>query len=469
MNNFLSNFLKISTLPTLISVIVLAISIWIMALTKKKKIKFSNRMLVALVFGLIIGLGIDLIFGKGEVFNDISREEISIWYNLVGGTFVRLIQMVAVPVVFLSVFFVILDFEGKNIKRFTFRTLVMLLGTTAIAAIVAIILVNVTGLVNQPFAGDISKSMTERISGISESSFPQYFGNIVPNNIFQAFTNNGGVISVALIAVLFAISAKFLMSKGKVEVNPVIDFLRGVKKLINSVLINIIKIMPYAIIALVANTIISNGIDSIIALIGFIAVLYLAIVAMLLIYMIILALVGLNPIQFYKKSFPTMIFAFSSRSSVGTLPQTLNTMVNRLGISERTANFIGPLSTTVGMNGCAGVFPAMLGVLVAAQAGVELNLSFYFLLVLVVTLGSIGIAGVPGTATVAATVTLNGIGLGQYFGSVGSVFGIDPIIDMGRTMLNVTGSMVSAVVVDIWEGSHSKEKYDAKVSDDEEM
>lgn len=467
MNSFLSNFLKISTVPTLISVAILAIAIWIMLLTKKKKMKFSNRMLVALILGIVIGVGIDLIFGKNEVFNNVSRQEISIWYYLVGGTFVKLIQMMAVPIVFLSVFFVILDFEGKNIKGFTFKTLALLLGTTAISAMVAIILVNVTGLVNKPFAGDISEGMTERISGISQLSFPQYFGDIVPNNIFNAFANNGGVISVALIAVLFAISAKFLKSKGKTEINPVIDFLRGVQKLVNSVLINIIKIMPYAIVALIANTIISKGIDSIIALIGFIAVLYLSVFVMLLVYMIMLSMVGLNSVQFYKKAFPTMIFAFSSRSSLGTLPQTIDTMVNKLGVSERTANFIGPLSTTVGMNGCAGVFPAMLGVLVAQAAGVELNLAFYFLLVLVVTLGSIGIAGVPGTATVAATVTLNGIGLGQYFSSVGSVFGIDPIIDMGRTMLNVTGSMVSALVVDRWEGTHNKEKYDEEVIDED--
>lgn len=462
MNNFLSNFLKISTLPTLIALITLCVAIGLMVVTKKKKVSFSSRMLIALVLGLVIGLGLDLIFGNNQTYNEVARGEISVWFNLVGGTFVRLIQMMAVPIVLFSVFFVILDFEGKNIKGFTFKTLVMLLGTTAIAALVAILMVNITGLINKPFAGDLSESMTDKIAGVSSSSFPEFFGSIVPNNITQAFTNNGGVISVALIAVLFAISAKFLLSKGKKEINPVIDVLRGFHKLVNSVLINIIKIMPYAIVALVANTIISNGIEAIKGLFGFIAVLYLSVIVMLLVYMVILALVGLNPIQFYKNAYPTMIFAFSSRSSLGTLPHTLNTLTEKMGVSERTANFIGPLSTTVGANGCAGIFPAMLGVLVAAAAGVELNLSFYFLLVLVVTLGSIGIAGVPGTATVAATVTLNGVGLGQYFNRVGAVFGIDPIVDMGRTMLNVTGAMVSAVVVDIWEGTHNKEIYNAK-------
>ena len=122
------------------------------------------------------------------------------------------------------------------------------------------------------------------------------------------------------------------------------------------------------------------------------------------------------------------------------------------------------------MNGCAGVFPAMLGTLIAGAVGTELNLSFFVLVVVIVTVGSIGIAGVPGTATVAATVTLNGLGYGHTISSIGAVFGIDPIIDMGRTMLNVAGTMVSAIVVDKWDGTFNREIYDApmKASSDEE-
>ena len=188
---------------------------------------------------------------------------------------------------------------------------------------------------------------------------------------------------------------------------------------------------------------------------------------MMLIYIPILIVSGLNPVTFYKKAYPTLVFAFSSRSSVGTLPYTLDTLENKMGVSSKTANFVGSLSTTIGMNGCAGVFPAMLAIIVGGAAGVPLNLSFYLLVVIVVTLGSIGIAGVPGTATVAATVTLNGVGLGNYFDKIGAVFGIDPLIDMGRTMLNVCGGMVSAVVVDRWEGTIDVEKYNTKIVDED--
>lgn len=118
------------------------------------------------------------------------------------------------------------------------------------------------------------------------------------------------------------------------------------------------------------------------------------------------------------------------------------------------------------MNGCAGIFLAVLGVMFTNATGVDVNISILVLLVTVVTMDSIGIAGVLGTATVAATVTLNGIGLGAYVSEIGAVFGIDPIVDMGRTMLNVTGSMVSAVVVDRWEGNFDMKQFNAPTKAD---
>ena len=256
---------------------------------------------------------------------------------------------------------------------------------------------------------------------------------------------------------------RFLKVKKPDQIKPLITLLDSLTLTINSTLINIIKLMPYGVIALVANTIISNGIAAIASVIGFIVAIYVAIIIMMLVYVVILLALGLNPLTFYKKAYTTIVFAFSSRSSVGTLPYTLKTLTEDLGVSKETANFVGTLGTSIGMNGCAGVFPAMLATLVAAVVGVEMTISFYFLVVIVVTVGSIGIAGVPGTATVAATVTLNGLGLGAAMSYIGSIFGIDPIIDMGRTALNVTGSMISAIVVDNWEDSFDKDLYNASL------
>lgn len=457
-NSFLTGFLKISTFETLIILAILLVAVGVLMFLKKK-MSFSSRMLVGLVFGLAIGLFAELVFSSSTAYVEVARTEINLWYSLLGSTFVRLIQLMSVPVVFLAIFFVILDFEGSNLKKFSAKSLLMLLGTTAIAAVVGILAAHLFNLTDSNLTAQIADSKAEQISTLSAQSFPEFALNLVPNNIVGTMATNSGIISLVIISVLFATAAKFLLTKDKENVAKVVTLLRGLKELVNSVLINIIKLMPYAVIALVAKSIISNGLESILGLAGFIGAIYTAVVIQMLVYVVILVVTGLNPITFYKKAFSTLVFAFSSRSSVGTLPYTIETLEKDMGVSSKTSNFIATLGTTIGMNGCAGIFPAILAVLVGAASGVTLNLAFYVLVVVVVTLGSIGIAGVPGTSTVAATVTLNGLGLGQYFDSIGAVFGVDPIVDMGRTMLNVCGSMVSSVVVDKWEGTLDIEQF----------
>ncbi|WAW15663.1 cation:dicarboxylate symporter family transporter [Peptostreptococcus equinus] len=463
-NQFFTGFLKMSHVATFVSIILLIIAILAMYWTGRKKVNFSSRMLISLFLGLSIGIFVELIFAKSANYINIGREEISLWYSLLGSTFVSLIQMMAIPVVFFSIFFVIVDFKGNKLGAFTRKTLFLLLGTTSIAAMVGIIITNLFGLSHSSFAGIIEKETSDKIQGLTTQNFPTFALNLIPNNITLTFSSNSAIISTVIIAILFAIATRFLITQKNEGVIKLVEILHSIKDVINTTLLFIIDFMPYAVIALVSKTIISNGLESIISMATFIGALYTAVIVMLVIYIPILLLAGVNPFIFYKKAYPTMVFAFSSRSSVGTMPFTIETLESKMGVSSKTANFVASVGTSVGMNGCAGVFPSMLAVIVAGAAGVNLNISFYFLVVIVVTLGSIGIAGVPGTATVAATVTLNGVGLGKYFDKVALVFGIDPLIDMGRTMLNVTGSMVSAVVVDRLESTMNMDKFNNKIS-----
>lgn len=461
-NNFFTGFLKISNYYTVIAIILLVASILLLKTLKNKKVSFAKRMIVSLVIGLILGIGLDFLGSTNTLYKEFARTEISTWYSLVGSGFLKLVQLLAVPVVFLSIIEVMTNIKGDSIKSLTWKSFLTLLGTTAIAAIVSIVVVNIYNLNASGFAAELTSGKAESMKNIASQSFPQFFLKLIPNNIFQVMSTNSSIVSVVIIAALFASALRFLSNKKPEKIKPFKDFLDSAKVAVTSVLTNIIKFMPYGVVALVANTIVSNGINSIIGMIGFIAALYTSVIVMLLVYIVLLLAFGVNPIQFYKKAFTTLLFAFSSRSSVGTLPYTLSTLENEMGVSNQTANFIGTLGTTIGMNGCAGVFPAMLGVLVASATGVTIDISFLVLLVTVVTIGSIGIAGVPGTATVAATVTLNGIGLGGAIDSIGAVFGIDPIVDMGRTMLNVCGSMVCAVIVDRWEGNMDMNKFNSR-------
>lgn len=206
--------------------------------------------------------------------------------------------------------------------------------------------------------------------------------------------------------------------------------------------------MPYGIVALLASTIAGRGLSAILSVGMVVVVIYLALFIQFGIHLLILTGHGLNPWQYVRKGYEPLLFAFTSRSSLGTLPVTLETLTQNLGVSVGTANFVGSLGTTMGMNGCAGIYPAVLAVMLARMTGTPMDASFYILLLIVITLGSIGIAGIPGTATVAASVTLNGVGLGSAFSYIGPVLGIDPILDMGRTMINVSGTMTTAIVVD---------------------
>lgn len=458
---FFTQFLKISNPITLIAIVALVGALFALNKMNKKKVSFSNRMLIALAIGLVIGLAIDFFGSNFEVYDKFARKEISVWFSLIGSGFVRLVQLMAVPVVFLSIIKVVVDVEGDRIRTLTGKTFFVLLGTTSISAIVGITVVKLFGLQGSNFTGTLSESSIDRMGSIAAQSFPEFFLQLIPNNIFSVFSNNASVVSVVIIAAMFASAIRFLQVKKPDQVRSFVEVLDSIRTTVNSVLINVIKLMPYGIVALVSNTLISNGLDAIAGVIGFIIALYVGVIIMMLVYVVILVLLGLNPITFYKKAYTTIVFAFSSRSSVGTLPYTLKTLNDDLGVSSQTSNFVATLGTSIGMNGCAGVFPAMLATLVASAVGYEMNFAFYVLVVLVVTIGSIGIAGVPGTSTVAATVTLNGLGFGAAMSHIGAIFGIDPIIDMGRTALNVTGSMVAAIVVDNWEQSFNKDLYNS--------
>ena len=155
---------------------------------------------------------------------------------------------------------------------------------------------------------------------------------------------------------------------------------------------------------------------------------------------------GINPLQYYKKALPPLVLAFTSTSSMGTLPLTIETLENEVGVSTGTANFTATLGTTIGMNACAGVFPAVIAIMVANMQGVPITPVFLITLLVVIVLGSFGMAGVPGTAYIASTVVLGGMGL--PFGPVALVLPIDSIIDMGRTMVNVNGAMTITTIVD---------------------
>lgn len=240
------------------------------------------------------------------------------------------------------------------------------------------------------------------------------------------------------------------------------NLIKGLHKAMMNMALLILDYMPWAVIALLANTIAQKGLLSILEVGKFILVLYLAIIVQFIIQLLFLSVNGINPIHYLKKSITLLILAFTSRSSVGCLPVTIETLVKKLGVNQGTASFVAGFGTTAGMQGCAGIFPSLLIVYVCNLTGSPLDFSMIIMTIIVVSLGSLGIAGIagiPGTATMAASVSLSGVGMASSFSLIGPILAIDPLIDMARTMLNVAGSVVNALVIDKHLGTFNAEAY----------
>ena len=442
-SSFLSQFLKITDLKTVIFIAVLIGTFFIVKQFEKKKVKFSTRTIYATIIGLILGVIIQLVAGLPENPAEVTwLQEVTKWYGLFGSGFMDLLKMLVVPMVFVSILRVIINMgEGDDLGKLTFKSLGMLLMTTALAAIVGIIVGNVMKL---GVGTDVVATADTELREITP--LVDTLRGLLPSNPVASMAD-GNIVAIIIFATFLGLAVKRLSKKYLDIIKPFIDLVEAFYKIIVSVAMTIIKFMPYAVVALLANTITARGLASMISVVQFIVALYISVAIMFVIHLIIIALNGLNPITYIKNAAEPLLLAFTSRSSLGTLPVTIEALTDKQGVEEGVASFTASLGANMGMNGCAGIYPALMAVTIANMAGDEMNASFYAMLLVVITISSLGIAGLPGTATMAVSVVLSGVGIGSYFPLAGGILAIDPILDMGRTMLNVNGSTTTAVIV----------------------
>ena len=442
-SSFLSQFLMITDLKTVIFIAVLIGTFFIVKQFEKKKVKFSTRTIYATIIGLILGVIIQLVAGLPENPAEVTwLQEVTKWYGLFGSGFMDLLKMLVVPMVFVSILRVIIIMgEGDDLGKLTFKSLGMLLMTTALAAIVGIVVGNVMKL---GVGTDVVATADTELREITP--LVDTLRGLLPSNPVASMAD-GNIVAIIIFATFLGLAVKRLSKKYLDIIKPFIDLVEAFYKIIVSVAMTVIKFMPYAVVALLANTITARGLASMISVVQFIVALYISVAIMFVIHLIIIALNGLNPITYIKNAAEPLLLAFTSRSSLGTLPVTIEALTDKQGVEEGVASFTASLGANMGMNGCAGIYPALMAVTIANMAGVEMNASFYAMLLVVITISSLGIAGLPGTATMAVSVVLSGVGIGSYFPLAGGILAIDPILDMGRTMLNVNGSTTTAVIV----------------------
>lgn len=438
---FYQDFLLISSGKTVFFLAFLVLFMLGIRRMEKKKVKFSTRMIVGTILGLALGLLIQIVAGfPSEPDEIIWMNEVSSWYSFVGNGFMDLLKMLVIPLVLISMIRVIMNMEGNHLGKMAGKTIGTLLGTTLIAGILGMILGNIMNL----GAGMV---VTDQAAQAKEvSTMIDTLRGLLPSNIVKTMAE-GNVVGVVIFATFIGLAIRRLKTKYMDVIQPFIQWVEASYKILVSVAMTIIKFMPYGVIALLATTITSRGLSSLISVMKFIVALYIAVTLMFVIHLIIAALHGVSPKQYVKNGMEPLLLAFTSRSSLGTLPVLIETVEHKFGINEGVASFVGSIGANMGMNGCAGLYPALVVVMLAQMTGTEMNVSFYIMLALVIVIGSFGIVGLPGAATLALSVAVSGMGMNEYFYLVGAVIAIDPILDMGRTFLNVSGTMMTSIVV----------------------
>jgi L-cystine uptake protein TcyP (sodium:dicarboxylate symporter family) len=399
---------------------------------------------------VVFGLGLHLIYGGGH---PILAESIS-WFNIVGNGYVKLLQMVVMPLVFVSILGAVAKLhQASSLGKISFYTIGTLLFTTLIAALVGVFVTNLFGLTAKGLVQGAAETArltainTDYVGKVTDLSVPQFILSFIPSNPFAELTgaNPTSIISVVIFAVFLGIAALNLMKDDAEKGQRILTAIQTLQSWVMKLVRLVMTLTPYGVFALMTKVVASSNVADILNLGGFLVASYLGLAIMFVVHAIILTMTGVSPLKFFKKVAPVLTFAFTSRSSAASIPLSIETQTRRLGVPESIASFSASFGATIGQNGCAGLYPAMLAVMVAPTMGINtLDPMWIASLVGIVTLSSIGVAGVGGGATFAALIVLPAMGLPVTL--VALLISIEPLIDMGRTALNVNGSMTAGVV-----------------------
>ncbi|HAR6772611.1 TPA: L-cystine transporter [Staphylococcus aureus] len=430
---------------TLINIIVLVIFIVILHMMARKHISFAKRVFTALGIGIVFGVLLHLAYGTHS--NVITST--SDWFNIVGQGYVALLQMIVMPLIFISIVAAFTKIQiGEKFAKIGSLIFIFLIGTVTIAAIVGVVYALVFGLdastINLGNAEQARGSeIAKQAKNLTAHTLPQQILELLPKNPFLDFTGQRATSTIAVVIFASFIGFAYLRVARKQSdhgelLKRAID---AIYSLVMAIVTFVLRLTPYGVLAIMANTLSTSDFGAIWTLGKFLIASYAALITMYIIHLVILSLLGISPIRYVKKTLEVLIFAFTSRSSAGALPLNIQTQTRRLGVPEGIANFAATFGLSIGQNGCAGIYPAMLAIMVAPVANVEIDLQFIVTLIAVVIISSFGVAGVGGGATFASILVLSTLNLPVALAGV--LISVEPLIDMGRTALNVNDSMLA--------------------------
>lgn len=440
----LDNFINIAIALGL----AIAACAWLFRL-KRRHASFSVQVFTGLGLGVALGAVLHAVYGA-----DSATVKSTIAYlDIIGAGYVKLLQMIVMPLIMVSIVAAIVKLKDTaalgKISALTIGTLML---TTLVAAGVGILMAKLFGLTAVGLTATAAEVAQGAVLQGSQASaqavtLPSVILSFIPSNPFLDMTGarKTSTIAVVIFSVFIGLAATGIAVKQPALFTSFENFVNVAQAVVMRMVKMVLRLTPYGVLALMTQVVAHTSHADILKLLSFVLASYSALLLMFGIHLALIALVGLNPLQYVKKMLPLLVFAFTSRSSAGAIPMNIQTQTQALGTPAGIANFSASFGATMGQNGCAGVYPAMLAVMIAPTVGIDpFTVNFIATLMAVVTIGAIGVAGVGGGATFAALIVLSAMNLPVAL--AGLLISIEPLIDMGRTALNVSGSATAGTV-----------------------
>jgi Na+/H+-dicarboxylate symporter len=410
------------------------------------KLSLTHKILIGMVTGIGLGVFLQTFFAESILVKDYIVDGI---LNITGSIFVSSLKMLVVPLVFVSLVCGVSSMKDTaRLGRLGGKTVLLYLATTAIAISLAM----AVALLIRPGTG-IELTTEAAFVAKEAPSISQVIIDMFPDNPIASMAQ-GNMLQIIVFALLFGIAIAISGESGKRIGKHFEDFNVVIMKLV-TILMNL---APYGVFALLAKLFFEIGFDAIASLLSyFMVVLVVLLLHALLVYPSLLkALTGLNPLIFIKKMREAIVFAFSTASSNATIPVTMETATHKLGVRNSTASFTVPLGATINMDGTS-IMQGVATIFIATVYGIDLTAGNFLMVIVTATLASVGTAGVPGVGLITLAMVLQQVGLPVE--GIALIIGVDRLLDMVRTAVNITGDSMVTVAVAKSEGDLNVETY----------
>ncbi|WP_306485030.1 dicarboxylate/amino acid:cation symporter [Anaerococcus sp.] len=419
---------------------------------KKKKLGLSQQIFIALIAGLVVGILIHYFMPAGHFRDDVLVEGI---FYTIGQIFIRLMQMLVVPLVFFSIADGCRNLgDTETLGKVGVRIVVFYICTTALAIFLSLVLANI---INPGKGMNMSLGANEfEVDGGEEFSLSKTILNFVPTNPIGALAN-GEMIQI----IIFAVIVGLLIASMEDRLITLGNVVTEMNDLMMGMTMWVMKLAPIGVFFLISRTFASLGYDVIISMLSYMAtVLGGLLVQLILVYMVLLTVfTRVNPINFLKKFAPVMTFAFSTASSNATVPVNIKTL-EEMGVDRKISSFTIPLGATINMDGTA-IMQGVAVVFIANAYNIDLTAADFATVILTATIASVGTAGIPSVGLITLSMVLQSVGLPVE--GIAMIMGIDRILDMARSAINISGDATGTIIVANSVGSFDKEKYIRKV------